>query len=78
MNLCLQDQSEKLVQEALDKLMKGRTVVVIAHRLSTIQSADLIVSICQRFARDSKKLDVKFLILKGCYGTKRRQRDRAR
>ncbi|CAG8563563.1 3212_t:CDS:10 [Paraglomus brasilianum] len=37
------DQSEKLVQEALDKLMKGRTVVVIAHRLSTIQSADLIV-----------------------------------
>lgn len=35
--------SEKLVQEALSKLMTGRTSVVIAHRLSTIQEADLIV-----------------------------------
>lgn len=35
--------SEKLVQEALSKLMVGRTSVVIAHRLSTIQEADLIV-----------------------------------
>jgi subfamily B ATP-binding cassette protein MsbA len=34
--------SEKLVFEALDKLMKGRTTVVIAHRLSTIRSADVI------------------------------------
>ncbi|CAO3592656.1 unnamed protein product [Absidia cylindrospora] len=39
----LDTQSEKLVQEALDKLMKGRTVLVIAHRLSTIRKADLIV-----------------------------------
>ncbi|KJE97609.1 ATP-binding cassette sub-family B member 8 [Capsaspora owczarzaki ATCC 30864] len=38
----LDAQSEKLVQEALDRLMKGRTVVVIAHRLSTIQRADCI------------------------------------
>ena len=35
--------SERLVQDALDRLMKGRTVLVIAHRLSTIQNADLIV-----------------------------------
>jgi ATP-binding cassette subfamily B (MDR/TAP) protein 8 len=35
--------SEKIVQEALDKLMEGRTVLVIAHRLSTIKKADLIV-----------------------------------
>ena len=35
-------RSEKLVFEALDRLMEGRTVVVIAHRLSTIQRADVI------------------------------------
>lgn len=34
--------SEKLVFEALDRLMEGKTVVVIAHRLSTIQRADMI------------------------------------
>ncbi|KAF7727473.1 ATP-binding cassette, sub-B (MDR TAP), member 8 [Apophysomyces ossiformis] len=39
----LDTHSEKLVQEALDKLMKGRTVLVIAHRLSTIRAADMIV-----------------------------------
>lgn len=32
-----------MVQDALDKLMKGRTVLVIAHRLSTIRKADMIV-----------------------------------
>ena len=35
--------SEKMVQEALENLMKNRTSIVIAHRLSTIQKADLIV-----------------------------------
>ena len=39
--------SEKMVQEALDNLMKNRTSLVIAHRLSTIQKADLIVVINQ-------------------------------
>lgn len=39
----LDTESEKLVQEALDKLMVGRTAFVIAHRLSTIQRADLIL-----------------------------------
>lgn len=39
----LDSESEKLVQEALFKLMKNRTSVVIAHRLSTIQHADEIV-----------------------------------
>ncbi|KAG0190262.1 ATP-binding cassette, sub-B (MDR TAP), member 8 [Apophysomyces sp. BC1034] len=39
----LDTHSEKLVQDALDKLMKGRTVLVIAHRLSTIRAADMIV-----------------------------------
>ncbi|KAL0705413.1 hypothetical protein Bca4012_071838 [Brassica carinata] len=38
----LDTTSEKLVQEALDKLMKGRTTVLVAHRLSTIRKADTI------------------------------------
>jgi len=39
----LDSQSELLVQQALDKLMRGRTVFVIAHRLSTLRHADKIV-----------------------------------
>ena len=39
----LDTESEKLVQDALNKLLKGRTSVVIAHRLSTIQNADKII-----------------------------------
>lgn len=39
----LDTESEKLVQQALDKLMIGRTSFVIAHRLSTVQRADVIV-----------------------------------
>ncbi|MCX7016299.1 MAG: ABC transporter ATP-binding protein [Candidatus Sumerlaeota bacterium] len=39
----LDNESERLVQEAMDRLMKGRTVFVIAHRLSTVQNADRIV-----------------------------------
>ncbi|KAH9604959.1 hypothetical protein KSS87_002098 [Heliosperma pusillum] len=38
----LDTTSEKLVQEALDKLMQGRTTIIVAHRLSTIRGADSI------------------------------------
>ncbi|KAI9200780.1 hypothetical protein LWI28_013145 [Acer negundo] len=38
----LDTASEKLVQEALDKLMQGRTTIMVAHRLSTIRDADKI------------------------------------
>ncbi|MBI1838336.1 MAG: ATP-binding cassette domain-containing protein [Flavobacteriia bacterium] len=43
----LDSESERLVQDALDKLMKGRTSFVIAHRLSTIKKADKILVLNQ-------------------------------
>ncbi len=43
----LDSESEGLVQEALDKLMQGRTTVVIAHRLATVRDADRIVVLDQ-------------------------------
>jgi ATP-binding cassette subfamily B protein len=39
----LDSESEALIQEAMERLMKGRTAIVIAHRLSTVQSLDRIL-----------------------------------
>lgn len=39
----LDSESEQLIQDALWKLMEGRTAIVIAHRLSTIQKMDRII-----------------------------------
>lgn len=38
----LDAESEHLVQEAVDRAMKGRTVIVIAHRLSTVRNANKV------------------------------------
>ena len=43
----LDTESEKLVQDALNKLLVGRTSVIIAHRLSTIQGADKIIVVAE-------------------------------
>jgi ABC-type multidrug transport system fused ATPase/permease subunit len=49
----LDSESERLVQEALDKLMVGRTSFVIAHRLSTIRNADKIVVVERGVVRET-------------------------
>lgn len=38
----LDSQSEGVVQEALDRVMKGRTTIIVAHRLSTVRNANVI------------------------------------
>lgn len=48
----LDAQSEAIVQEALDRFMEGRTVVVVAHRLATIRHADDIVVLEEGFLRE--------------------------
>ncbi len=49
----LDTESEKLVQDALNNLMKNRTSIIIAHRLSTIQNADMIVVIDKGQVKES-------------------------
>jgi ABC-type multidrug transport system fused ATPase/permease subunit len=49
----LDSESERLVQQALEELMKGRTCFVIAHRLSTIRNADAIVMLRDGGVRES-------------------------
>ncbi|HEY7357418.1 MAG TPA: hypothetical protein VH590_13160, partial [Ktedonobacterales bacterium] len=39
----LDNESEALVQDALNRLMQGRTTIVVAHRLTTVERADLIL-----------------------------------
>ena len=49
----IDNESEKLVQDALEELMKGKTTFVIAHRLSTIINSDKIVVIQQGEIRET-------------------------
>lgn len=59
-------QSEKLIQGALGKLIKGRTVLVIAHRLSTIRNADFIYTIDDGKVVESGKHE-ELMAAKGLY-----------
>jgi subfamily B ATP-binding cassette protein MsbA len=53
----LDSESEKLVIDALEKLMKGKTVIAIAHRLSTIRDADIIAVIKDGIVAESGNHD---------------------
>jgi len=62
----LDSNSEKVVQEALDRAAKGRTTIAIAHRLSTIQNADCIYFLKDGVVSESGTHD-ELLALKGGY-----------
>lgn len=62
----LDAESEFLVQDAMDSLMRGRTVLVIAHRLSTVKSADLVAVISDGMIAESGSHD-ELLIRDGIY-----------
>ena len=63
----LDSESERLVQEALEKLMEGRTSFVIAHRLSTIRNADKIVVLEKGVIKESGTHEQLMLIPDGLY-----------
>ena len=65
----LDTASEKLVQDALDKLMQGRTSVVIAHRLSTVRGADRILVIDKGTVVQSGRHDELIADAQGLYHT---------
>jgi len=62
----LDTESEKLVQDALDKLMKDRTSIIIAHRLSTIRNADEIILLSKGEIKERGTHD-ELIQLKGMY-----------
>jgi ATP-binding cassette subfamily B protein len=62
----LDTESERLVQQALETAMRGRTTIVVAHRLSTVQRADLIVVMDQgRIVEQGRHADL--LLAGGLY-----------
>lgn len=63
----LDAESEQLVQQALEELMKGRTCFVIAHRLSTIRNADTIVMLRDGAVRETGSHDELMTVPDGAY-----------
>jgi ABC-type multidrug transport system fused ATPase/permease subunit len=63
----LDSESERLVQEALDKLMVGRTTFIVAHRLSTIRNASRILVIDKGVVSESGRHDELIALVDGMY-----------
>mmetsp|Transcript_4626 Transcript_4626/g.6172 ORF Transcript_4626/g.6172 Transcript_4626/m.6172 type:complete len:138 (+) Transcript_4626:231-644(+) len=53
----MDNESEKLVQDALNRVMKNRTTIVVAHRLSTILNADNIVVLAKGVVKEQGRHD---------------------
>jgi len=62
----LDTESERIVQEALDRAREGRTCIMIAHRLSTVQSADCI-AVVQDGKIVEKGTHLELIAMKGLY-----------
>jgi len=60
-------ETELLIPEALERLMKGRTTVVIAHRLSTVHNASLIVVLEDKSIREMGTHDELMHLKDGLY-----------
>ncbi|KAG5254615.1 ABC transporter family member [Salix suchowensis] len=65
----LDAESERIVQEALDRVMVNRTTVVVAHRLATIKGADLIAVVKNGVIAEKGKHDVLMKITDGAYAS---------
>jgi ATP-binding cassette, subfamily B, multidrug efflux pump len=59
-------ETEEMIQQAIDKMMHGRTAIVIAHRLSTIQKADKIIVLDHGQIRETGKHE-ELLLKEGYY-----------
>lgn len=65
----LDAESERVVQDALDKIMVNRTTVVVAHRLSTIKGADVIAVIKNGVISEKGKHEALINIKDGVYAS---------
>ena len=73
----LDAESERLVQDALEKLMVGRTTIVVAHRLSTIRNADTIAVVQQGKIVEQGSHNQLMLIPMGAYASLVRHQQQA-
>ena len=65
----LDAESEKIVQDALDRIMVNRTTIVVAHRLSTIKNADLIAVVKNGVIVEKGKHETLINIKDGLYAS---------
>lgn len=65
----LDAESERVVQDALDRVMMNRTTVIVAHRLSTIQGADMIAVVKNGMIIEKGKHDALIGIKDGAYAS---------
>lgn len=63
----LDAESERIVQDALDRIMTSRTTVIVAHRLTTIKNADLIAVVHQGKIVEKGNAPIPFCLYPSCF-----------